>query len=167
MMRIFRGLNLDLMEAWNLSHYLKVAKGSIGVIHANGYMTTSNGTWKRPMSSERYEELRRALERTPEAEGIVLGSDTISFDPRYIQYDLKAIRDFIATNHFGVKDSPNGLLIYRRRKTHHTDVWYEKILWGLQGITVAMVAAQESKVVSLSQSKNPDDAEWAELHFVA
>lgn len=167
MMQIFEGLPLNLPEAEVLSIYLKAAKGMPGVIHTNGYLTTAQGTWERPMARERYEELRRALERTPEAEGIVLGSDTISFDPRCVQYDLEAIKDFIATNHFGVKDSPGGLLIYRRRETYHTGVWYEKILWALQGVTVAMVPIQKSEVVSLSQSNNPDDADWEELHFVA
>lgn len=168
MQQVFEGLELNLEEASELSYYLKAAKGKIGVIHANGYMTTSDGTWERPRAANRYIRLRKALERTPEAKGITLEEDSISFNPQYIRYNLKAIREFIAINHYGVKDTPEGLSVYRKRKAHYTGVWFERILWEFQGITINMLDTNTAKIVSLTPAKNnPDEAEWATLHFVA
>ena len=165
MQRIFKGLELNLEEAYELAIYLKVAKGDVGVIHTNGYMTTAHGTWERPCATQNYAKLRKALERTPNTEGIILERNTISFDPECIQYDLKAIRRFIAINHLGVKNSQNGLLIFRQREASHTGVWYERILWEFHGITTAMLDTNTAKIVKITPIQG--EADWKTLYFVA
>ena len=168
MRKFFEGLDLNLEEARELSYYLKTAQGEIGVIYPNGYMTTSDRIWERPRATNKYIRLRKGLERTPEAKGITLEKDSISFNPQYIRYNLRAIREFFATNHFGMKNSPNGLLIYRKREAKHTGVWFERILWEFQDITIDMLDINSAKIVSLTPAKNnPDEAEWATLYFIA
>lgn len=169
MMQIFKGLLLEPKEAQELALYRRIAGRDIGVIDANGNLITSTKEWNRPKAREHYDCLRKALERNPEAKGIVLGKDTITIDFRCIEYNLEEIKNLIENDKLGVADSEKGLLLYRKMISFYGGEWYQEVLWSLEGITTDMIALNiiEEAVVRLNIQKEPADVEWKRLKFIA
>lgn len=167
MMQIFKGLLLKPKEAEELALYRRVAGKTIGIIETNGNLITSTKEWNRPGARERYHCLRKALERNSEAKGIVLGKDTITIDFRCIKYNLEEIKNLIEKDNLGVADSEKGLLLYRKKTSFYGGEWYQEVLWPLEGITTAMLTLDTEEVVRLNTQRDPADAEWKRLKFIA
>ncbi|MGN1310439.1 MAG: hypothetical protein ACI4VP_01805 [Clostridia bacterium] len=160
---IFKGLQLTETVARDLAIYHRVAGGVIGVIDANGYLITPKGTWLRPRAHGHFKELKEALDG---AELAIICNNYIVVDFPMLTYNLEWIKEIIKKENLGVQDSPEGLLLFQKKKTENT-LWYNQVYWTLKGVTTGELGLELKKeVVSLSSNQeNPDDAEWAKLYF--
>lgn len=164
--QIFEGLQLTEDVARDLAIYQRVAGGAIGVIDANGHLVTQKKTWLRPRAHSHFKKLRDALTG---AESVIVCNDYMVIDFPSLTYNLEWVKELIKKENLGVQDSPEGLLLFQKKKTENTSVWYNQVYWTLRGVTTEALGIQlRQEVVSLSANpENPDYAEPAKLYFFA
>lgn len=164
--QIFENLNLPEQVAKELANYWKVAGDNIGIINHRGALHTQAGVWKRPMGSNVFQELKKALQ-TNRVRWIVVADTLISIDFGMLRYNEKYVKQMICDQQMGVKDSEDGLKMFKKQMVFGTP-FYQEQTQSLKGVTVESLGLKHSEVVSISPiSENPDFAEWAELYFVA
>lgn len=164
--QIFEGLQLSEDVARDLAIYQRVAGGAIGVIDANGHLVTQKKTWLRPRAHSHFKELRDALTG---AESVIVCNDYMVIDFSSLTYNLEWVKEIIQAKNLGVQDSPEGLILFQKKGTENTPVWYNKVYWTLKGVTTEDLGIKlRTEVVSLSANpENPDEADWTKLYFVA
>ncbi len=164
--QIFENLNLPEQVAKELANYWKVAGSNLGIIDHRGTLHTKEGAWKRPMGSNAFQELKKALQ-TNKVRWIVVADTLISIDFDMLRYNEEYIKQMIRDQQMGVKDSKDGLKIFKKQMAFGTP-FYQEQAQSLKGVTVESLGLKYSEVVSISPiSENPDFAEWAKLYFVA
>lgn len=163
---IFEDLKLTVEQAKELANYWRVVGDAIGVIDSNGFLTTSTGTWKRPMAVRSFNNLKEGL-RNSSVSWVIVKNDLIVLDFSKIRYNQEWIRTMLHNHCLGVTDSEEGLKLFQKKESLGR-TWYEDLAWRLKGITVESLGLEKTEVVSLTLNpENPDDADWKKLYFVA
>lgn len=164
--RIFRGLNLTTEESQELALYWKTAGNCLAIIDSRGWLSTSKGTWNRPMAHKSFRILKEALKEN-DVPWIIVQEHQIIVDFSKLVYNQHWILRMLREGKMGVKDSENGLKIYNQRECFGQE-WFEEMEWSLSGVTVSSLGLTKSKAVCLYPNRdNPDDADWQKLYFVA
>ena len=163
---IFEDLRLTVEQAEELARYWGVVGDTIGVIEPNGFVTTSKGTWKRPMASGAFRNLKAALESNS-ANWVIVKDNLIVVDFGKLRYNQEWIRTMLRNQQLGVANSEDGLKLFQKKESLDCS-WYQDLAWRLKGVTVDSLGLKKKEVVSLTHNPgNPDDADWKELYFVA
>ena len=163
---IFEELRLTVEQAEELACYWKRVGDGIGIIDSSGYLTTSCGTWNRPMANRSFKKLRDALKTNP-VSWIIVMDNQIVVDFSKLRYNLSWIKSMLRNQQLGVSNSEDGLKLFQKRETSGK-TWYQDLAWRLRGVTVENLGFENSMVVSLSQNQDdPDSAEWLKLYFAA
>lgn len=163
---IFEDLELTVEQAEELAYYWKAVGDTIGVIEPNGFLTTSTGTWKRPMAEGSFKKLRKALENSS-ANWVIVKDNLIVVDFGKLRYNQEWIRTMLNNQQLGVADSADGLKLFQRKESSGKS-WYQDLAWHLKGVTVESLGLKNKEVVSLTLNpEDPDEADWKELYFVA
>lgn len=163
---IFEDLKLTVEQAKELAYYWRAVGNTIGVIEPNGFLTTSSGTWKRPMAVRAFKNLKEGL-RNSSASWVIVKDNLIVVDFSKIRYNQEWIRTMLCNQQLGVADSEDGLKLFQKKESLGKS-WYQDLAWCLKGVTVESLGLKNTKVVSLTHNpENPDYAEWGKLYFAA
>lgn len=163
---IFEDLRLTVEQAEDLAYYWKAVEDTIGVIEPNGFLTTSTGTWKRPMADGSFRRLKTALESNS-VSWVIVKDNLIVVDFSKLRYNQEWIRTMLSNQQLGVADSAEGLKLFQRKESSGKS-WYQDLAWHLKGVSVESLGLKNKEVVSLTHNpENPDDADWRELYFAA
>lgn len=163
---IFEDLRLTVEQAKELACYWGAVGNTIGVIEPNGFLTTSEGTWKRPMATGAFSKLKMALENNS-ANWVIVKDNLIVVDFGKLHYNQEWIRTMLRNQQLGVANSEKGLKLFQKRESGGK-AWYQDLAWHLKGVTVESLGLKHKEVVSMTLNhENPDDAEWRELYFAA
>lgn len=163
---IFEDLKLTVEQAEELAYYWKVVGDTIGVIEPNGFLTTSTGTWKRPMAVRSFNKLKEGLESNS-VSWVIVKDNLIVMDFSKLRYNQEWIRTMLRNQQLGVANSEDGLKLFQKKENYGKS-WYQDLAWHLKGVTVESLGLKNKEVVSMTLNpENPDDADWREIYFAA
>lgn len=163
---IFEDLILTVEQAKELANYWRVVGEAIGVIDSNGFLTTSTGTWKRPMAVRSFNNLKQGLKESS-VSWVIVKDNLIVLDFSKLRYNQEWIWTMLHNYQLGVTDSDEGLKLFQKKESLGK-TWYQDLAWNLKGVTVESLGLKNTEVVSLTHNpENPDDADWRKLYFAA